>query len=209
MRTLVHLVRHGEVFNPHDILYGRLPGYHLSDTGKQMAQVLGEHFRGMDVTYLVSSPLDRARETSAPIADALGLDVATDRRLIEAENQFEGTRFKFRKDGALRNVANWRKLVNPFRPSWGEPYAEIASRMNAAINDAYEKARGHEAVCVSHQLPIWTARQAIEGNRLWHDPRARQCAVASVTTIEFDDGKITGIGYATPWGATKDSVPGA
>jgi len=209
MRTLVHLVRHGEVFNPHDILYGRLPGYHLSDTGRQMAQTLAEHFRGADVTYLVSSPLDRARETSAPIAAALDLPVATDGRLIEAENHFEGTRFKFRKDGALRNVATWRKLVNPFRPSWGEPYARIAARMNAAVNDAHDRAIGHEAICVSHQLPIWTARQAIEGKRLWHDPRSRQCAVASVTTIEFDDGTITGIGYATPWGETKDSVPGA
>ena len=56
----------------------------------------------------------------------------------------------------------WLHLCNPFRPSWGEPYKEIVARMMAAVEDARDAARGHEAVIVSHQLPIWTTRLHVE-----------------------------------------------
>ena len=207
--TVVHLMRHGEVENPTGVLYGRLPGYHLSDLGRKMAERVAEHLATRDVTHVVASPLERAQETATPIAKAHALDVATDRRLIEAENVFQGKTFGV-GDGALRRPENWRHLVNPFKPSWGEPYVDQVVRMMGALEAARDAARGREAVCVSHQLPIWTVRCAVEGRRLWHDPRKRQCALASVTSLTFDGERVVGLAYAEPAGPQPtDARPGA
>ena len=201
--TVVHVLRHGEVHNPTGVLYGRLPGYHLSDLGRAMADRIAEHVRGDDIAYVVSSPLDRARETAAPVADVLGLDVALDDRLIEAGNVFEGQTFGV-GDGSLRRPAHWVHLRNPFRPSWGEPYVDIARRMLAAIGDARDKARGHQALAVSHQLPIWTARSLATGRRLWHDPRRRQCSLASLTSFTYDGDELVSVSYEEP---ARDLLP--
>ncbi|MDX3098662.1 histidine phosphatase family protein [Streptomyces sp. ME01-24h] len=201
--TIVHLMRHGEVENPTGVLYGRLPGYHLSDLGRKMADRVAEHLAGRDITYVVASPLERAQETAAPIAAVLGLDVARDERLIEADNVFQGKTFGV-GDGALKRPANWKHLVNPLRPSWGEPYADQVVRMTAALEAARDAARGHEAVCVSHQLPIWIVRSAVERRRLWHDPRKRQCTLASLTSFTFEDDRIVSVGYTEP---ARDLVP--
>lgn len=201
--TVVHVVRHGEVENPGGILYGRLPGYHLSELGRRMAERVAEHLAERDVRYVVASPLERAQETAQPIAGAHGLDVASDAGLIEAGNVFQGKTFGV-GDGALRRPANWRHLFNPFRPSWGESYAQQAQRMLAALEAARDAARGHEAVCVSHQLPIWTLRSHVERRRLWHDPRRRQCTLASLTTFTFHGDKIVSVGYSEP---ALDLVP--
>jgi broad specificity phosphatase PhoE len=208
-QTVVHLLRHGEVHNPEKILYGRLPDFRLSTTGEAMAAAAGEWFTGRDVTQLVSSPLERAQQTAAPIARALSLPVTIDERLIEAGNAFEGLRVGV-GDGVLRAPRHWWKLRNPFRPSWGEPYVEIAARMLAAVEAARDTARGHEAVLVSHQLPIWTLRLHVEGRRYVHDPRRRQCGLASVTSLVYDGDRIARVEYAEPAGATDaDAVPGA
>lgn len=196
-KTTVHVMRHGEVFNPQKILYGRLPGYHLSELGVQMAKAAAESLAGRDVTYLVASPLERAQETAQPFAEQYGLPVQADANLIEAGNYFEGKRVAV-GDGALRDPRNWWVLRNPMTPSWGEPYQLIAKRMSAALEAARAAAVGHEALCVSHQLPIWTLRQYQEHKRLWHDPRRRQCALASVTSFHFDGATLTGITYAEP-----------
>jgi broad specificity phosphatase PhoE len=208
-QTIVHLLRHGEVHNPGKILYGRLPGFRLSDAGIAMAEKAAGWFAGRDVTLLVSSPLERAQQTAAPIAEVLSLPVQIDDRLIEAGNAFEGLRVGV-GDGALRQPQHWWKLRNPFRPSWGEPYVEIAARMLAAVEAARDTARGHEAVLVSHQLPIWTLRLHVEGRRYVHDPRHRQCGLASVTSLVYDGDRISRVDYAEPAGATDpDAVPGA
>jgi len=204
----VHLVRHGEVENPHGVLYGRIPGYHLSEAGRLMAKAAADFLAGRDITALWSSPLERALETAEPIGAELGLPVEVDKRLIEPWNHFEGMRFGV-GDGALRQPKHWRHLRNPFRPSWGEPYQEVAARVLAVVADVARAADGHEAVCVSHQLPIWVARRAVEHRRLWHDPRRRECALGSVTSLTFVDGKVTGVSYATPSGEGRRQVAGA
>jgi broad specificity phosphatase PhoE len=206
--AVVHLVRHGEVDNPRGVLYGRLPGYHLSEAGRLMAKAAADFLAGRDITVVRSSPLERALETAEPIAAEFSLPVVTDDRLIEAANYFEGLRFAV-GDGALRQPRYWMYLRNPFRPSWGEPYAEVAARVLAAVRDAAAAARGHEAVCVSHQLPIWSARRAAEGKRLWHDPRRRQCALGSVTTVTVTGGRITRVQYREPSGPSRPKVAGA
>ncbi|MCX2728880.1 histidine phosphatase family protein [Saccharopolyspora sp. NFXS83] len=207
-KTVVHFLRHGEVFNPDGILYGRLPGYRLSDQGAAQAKLVAEFLAGRDVRHVVASPLQRAQETAAPIGGTFALDVATDDRLIESANKFEGLRVSV-GDGALRSPQHWSKLRNPFLPSWGEPYVEIAHRMFAAAQRARAAAEGHEAVCVSHQLPIWTLRRFVEGKRMWHDPRSRQCSLASLTSLVFRDEQLVRVAYVEPAGETDPRVTGA
>ncbi|WP_433066102.1 histidine phosphatase family protein [Dactylosporangium sp. CS-033363] len=194
---MVHVLRHGEVYNPDKILYGRLPGYRLSELGVQMAKAAAESLAGRDITHLVASPLERAQQTAEPFAEQLGLPVAVDERLIESANFFEGKRVGV-GDGSLKDPRNWWVLRDPVTPSWGEPYNVIAGRMYQALLAAREAAEGHEAVCVSHQLPIWTLRRSVEKKRLWHDPRRRECQLASLTSFHFEDTKIVGIAYSEP-----------
>ncbi len=199
-RTVVHLMRHGEVDNPEGVLYGRLPGYRLSALGQEMADTVARHLSDHDVSVVVASSLLRAQQTAEPIARAHEVPVLTDDRVIEAGNHFEGLTFG-RGAGSLRRLQNLRRLWNPVRPSWGEPYERIAERMLAAIEDARDHARGHEALLVSHQLPIWTIRCRLEGRRLWHDPRNRECTLASLTSLTFEGDELEAISYCEPAGA--------
>jgi broad specificity phosphatase PhoE len=195
--TTVHLLRHGKVQNPGDILYGRLPGYRLAASGRAMAQGVADYLAGSDITYLAASSLQRAQETALPLTNRFGLSIVTDDRIIEAANDFEGVPFGF-NIATLGRPRAWIKLRDPLKPSWGEPYLDIAYRMLAAIYTAVAAADGHQAILVSHQLPIVTARRYLQGHRLWHDPRRRSCAVASITSLSFTDGVFTGVDYAEP-----------
>lgn len=205
----VHLFRHGEVHNPEGVLYGRLPDFHLSELGQEMATVTSAWLTQRNLTHLRCSPLERAQETMAPLAAATGMTVTTDERVIEAGNILEGS--KVTSDvKTLLHPKWWWHLRNPFRPSWGEAHAEIAVRMAAAIEDARSSAlnpaartssaseKPPEAVIVSHQLPIWIARMHAENKRLWHDPRSRQCTLASVTTLHFQGKHLKGVTYCEP-----------
>lgn len=203
MRTVVHLLRHGEVHNPEGVLYGRMPGYHLSDLGQLMARRVTEAIEDRDVTHVVSSPLERAQETAAPLAKAFGVNVTTDARVIESTNVFEGKRFGV-GDGVLKKPSAWRHLWNPIRPSWGEPYKQVAARMMAAVYDARDVASGHEAVIVSHQLPIWVTRLHVEDRSFLHDPRRRQCTLCSLTSLTFDGAVLTTVHYSEP---AADLIP--
>lgn len=198
-QTRIHLVRHGEVYNPHGVLYGRLPGYRLSDKGIRQAQAVADALADRDVVAVISSPLQRAQETAAPIAARHDLPVDTDADLIESTNILQGRGIS-PGDGAWRDPRVWWHLRNPFTPSWGEPYAQIAARMTTAVDKARARAAGHDAVCVSHQLPIWTLRLYLTGRRLWHWPTRRQCAVASMTSLVYDGDRLVDVQYCEPSG---------
>jgi broad specificity phosphatase PhoE len=195
--TIVHLLRHGEVENPQRVMYGRLPGYHLSANGRAMADAAADFFSERAVVALFCSPLERAQETARPVAERLGLEIVTDERLIEPWNHFEGLTFGV-GDGSLRRPAHWPYLINPFRPSWGEAYRSVAMRMLAVMEEARAAAAGEEAVCVSHQLPIWVTRRMTEGKRLWHNPAVRECALGSVTSFTYSGDQLTGVSYTVP-----------
>jgi broad specificity phosphatase PhoE len=197
--TTVHVMRHGDVHNPDGILYGRLPGFRLSERGRAQAQAVADALADNDIVLVEASPLQRAQETAEPIAERHGLTVETDPDLIESLNYFEGRRIA-PGDGAWRDPRVWWQLRNPFTPSWGEPYKEVAARMSTAIDKARAKAAGHEAVCVSHQLPVWTLRMYLTGRHLWHDPRKRQAAVASLTSLVFDGDTLADVRYSEPAG---------
>ncbi|WP_030161965.1 histidine phosphatase family protein [Glycomyces sp. NRRL B-16210] len=196
-QTIVHLLRHGEVHNPDGILYGRIPGFHLSDLGREMAVAAAERLAGRDVVHVGASPLQRAQETAEPVAASHRLDTVTYDGLIEAGNSFEGLRVGV-GDGALRDPKYWWRLRDPFTPSWGEPYLDIARRMMESIDKARAAAEGGEAVLVSHQLPIWTVRQFAERKRLWHDPRKRECALASITSFVYEGASLARVEYSEP-----------
>lgn len=196
-KAIVHLMRHGHVENPKGVLYERLPDFHLSEIGRKMAQRMAEYTADLDLVHLRCSPLERAQETMAPIAERHGLEITTDERVIEAGNNLRGRVFTG-KLTQLMQPAVFTKLYNPFRPSWGEAYREIVARMRLAIADAAEAAEGQEALIVSHQLPIWMARLDAEGRPLVHDPRKRQCSLASITSFTLIDGRVTKVEYAEP-----------
>jgi len=195
-KTIVHLVRHGEVANPAGVLYGRLPDYHLSELGRQMADRIATDLMERDIVHLRCSPLERAQETMAPLAAEFGLPVTTDERVVEADNRLQG--LKVTLGATIRNPKTWWLFRNALKPTWGEPYAEIVARMRVALRDTAAAAAGHEAVVVSHQLPIWMARCDAEGRRLFHDPRRRECRLASVTSFTYLDGRLSSVSYREP-----------
>ena len=198
MGITVHVLRHGEVFNPEKILYGRQPGWYLSERGQEMAKAVAEWSKDLDIGALLVSPLQRAQETAAPLAAMHKLAIITDERLIEAANVFEGEKFEM-GSGVLKHPKSWRHLTRPWVPSWGEPYEQQVSRMLGALFAARDAANGKDAFCVSHQLPIWILRSAVEGRRMMHDPRKRECTLASVTSFHLDnEGMIEGTSYTEP-----------
>jgi broad specificity phosphatase PhoE len=198
MAQVIHFVRHGEVDNPEKILYGLQPGWKLSERGLQMAEVIANWSKDKNLGAIHASPLQRAQETVAPIIKAHQIHLTTDKNLIEAGNIFEGKRFEL-GSGVLKHPKSWRYLYNPWRPSWGEPYDQIINRMLKALFAARDAAGTKDAICVSHQLPIWILRRAVEGKRLIHDPRKRECTLASVTSFELDhEGMVSSVSYSEP-----------
>lgn len=197
--TVVHLVRHGEVYNPDKILYGRLPGWHLSERGQRQAAATAASFSGHEVSYFACSPLQRTQETSRPFSEVLGMEPVLDEDLLEAGNTFEGLHIKG-IDSALWNPKYWPRLRRPGVPSWGEPYEEIADRMFEAIERARLAAEGSEAVLVSHQLCIIAAQRRARRLPLAHNPAVRQCDLASVTSLVFIGDTIVDVRYAEPAG---------
>lgn len=191
---LIHLVRHGEVHNPAGVLYGRIPGYHLSELGHAMAAAAADSLAGHPVTALYASPLQRAQESAQPWAERFGLPIVTEERLIEPHNWFEGKVMK----RAIRDPRSWPRLHNPMKPSWGEPFTDVERRMLAAVSDAWDKAAGGEVVMVSHQMPIVMVARSVKGMRLPHDPRKRRCTLSSITTIRRDGDDFVEVGYAEP-----------
>lgn len=195
--SVIHLVRHGEVFNPDGILYGRLPGFHLSALGQQMASAAAGQLAGRPIAKLYASPLLRAQESARPWAARFSLEIDTDDRLIEPTNKFEGKTFEF-GPGVLLKPAIWPWVFNPLRPSWGEPYNSVIRRMLSAIDDAWASVDSGEIVMVSHQMPIVMVQRALAGKKPWHDPRNRRCNLSSITSFERSGATFREISYQDP-----------
>lgn len=190
--TLIHLVRHAEVENPHAVWYGRLPGFVLSERGRRQAAALAEYFQDHDMVGVYSSPLERAMQTAEVIAEPKGLKVVTDEDLIESDTYLQGKPGSAR---VLRNPLNWRFFVNPFRPSWGESYSSIRARMLEAVERIRERHARGEAAVVSHMTPILVARMRLEGDRRPAWGAQPPCGKASVTSLEFDGDKFVRTQY--------------
>lgn len=199
----LHLVRHGEVFNPEHVLYGRLPGFRLSRDGRRMTREAAEYVQAMDrpIGALICSPLQRTKESAQPFTELFGLSAVVDERVIEPTNAFEGKVMK----RAVLNPLNWRYLLRPSVPSWGEPFSSIAARMRQAMNDAWDETDDGDVVIVSHQAPIWITHLSVAGEKLAHNPSSRRCALSSVTSFERRGDAWVEVGYAEP-AATESAV---
>ncbi|WRS30387.1 histidine phosphatase family protein [Actinomycetaceae bacterium MB13-C1-2] len=211
--TTIHLLRHGEVNNPEGVLYGRLPGYGLTPLGEEMAQVVADFLvdQGSDITHVIASPLLRAQLTATPTALAYDLPVETDPRLVEVGNAFEGQQIN-KNRLILAYPRNWKLYAHPNRPSWGEPYGQVLSRMSSAISSALEEARGHEALLVSHQSPIVMVQRFLDRKPLSHNPLSRRCSLASLSSLVFEGNTLVGWYYNEPakelLKRAQDMVPG-
>lgn len=193
---LIHIVRHGEVFNPEGILYGRLDGFGLSKRGVAMADRAATVLATRPVARIFSSPLQRAQESAAPLSARTGVDVELDERLTEGLNVFEGTTLSFSR--IAKNPALWREFRNPFKPSWGEPFVDIAARMMDMVEFAYDSVDEGEVVMVSHQVAIWVLHRYVAGIPLPHLPGNRRCSLSSITTVKKVGDKWKEESYREP-----------
>lgn len=200
MTTTVHLVRHGQVENPAGVIYGRLPGFHLSERGRGQARAAADRLANAPVGALWSSPLERAQETAAEIATRHGLEIVTDDRLLESVNSFEGFKASIRgfAEGLARSPGHWWNLRNPLKPSWGETFAQIRERMLSAVRDAVRQADGKDVVIVSHQSPILVARLALTRRRVPPWLGFTPCETGSVTTLVLDGDRAVSASYFVP-----------
>ena len=194
----LHLVRHGEVHNPGGVLYGRLPHFHLSERGVEMAQTAAETLKGLNrpIARIVSSPLLRTQQSAEPIAEHFGLDVVTDQRLIEPHNVFEGRKLSAKHLAVRPHL--YLHLRNPSKPSWGESYESIVTRMFEAMDELAKEVDSGDVVLVTHQLPIWMVHRKAAGVRLAHSPKQRRCALSSITTFERRNGDWVEVEYLDP-----------
>ena len=197
MTGTIHLVRHGRVENPTGVIYGRLPGYHLSEVGRAQAERAADRLAGSPIGVMWASPLERAQETAAIIASRHdALEIVTDERLIESATTLEGVSRTLL--ALATSPKHWWSLRNPLKPSWGETYAEVRGRMLEAIAEAFDEASGSDVVFVSHQTPVVVARSALA--RRWGPPwlGGPRCSTGSISTIELREGRAVTASYFVP-----------
>lgn len=195
MQRTLHLVRHGKVRNPKDVIYGRLPGFKLSELGQQQARSAAEYLAHRDLGAVWASPLERAQETAEFIAEPHGLPIVTDERLIESGTTLEGVG---RNAWAFLSSPRvmWR-VLNPLRPSWGEKFSEIRGRVVEVVWEALERHPSGELVFVSHQTPVQAARLALARRKRppWlGDP----CATGSVSSLTLEGETVVSSAYFVP-----------
>lgn len=205
----IHLIRHGEVHNPGQVLYGRLPHFRLSERGHEMAELAAKTLKAdkRPVSALIASPLLRTRESAEHVQELLGLDLITDQRVIEPYNIFEGRKLSA-KHIALRPHLVYH-LRNPNKPTWGEPYEEVLARMLEAIRQAHESVVDGDIVIVTHQLPIVLVQRHLAGLPLAHNPKKRQCSLSSITSLEIRNGRMNQVDYREPAAALHAIDKGA
>ena len=192
----IHLVRHGQVENPKGVIYGRLPGFHLSEVGRRQAEAAADRLAAADVGGVWASPLERAQETAQTIASRHGVSIVTDERLTESRTTLEGAAHNL--GTFLRSPKSWFSFRNPWSPSWGESFADIRVRMLEAVRDAAATADGRDVVLVSHQTPVLVARLALAQRRVPPWLAFTPCETGSVTSLELEGGRVLSASYFAP-----------
>ena len=112
-------------------------------------------------------------------------DIILDKRLIEAGNNFRGKRIGY-GEGALWKNNNWKLVTNLWKPSWGESYRSIATRVGDFAREQVRKHPGEQIVAVTHESPIWSYRHLLETGHAEHNMLLRHTALASITSITYD-----------------------
>jgi probable phosphomutase (TIGR03848 family) len=164
--TLVLLVRHGQTPTTGATLPGRAKGLHLADKGREQAEQAARRIAGLKkVAAVYASPLERTRETAAPIATARGLKVVTDRGLLECDfGDWTGAELK-----ALRKTPEWntvQRYPSGFRFPGGESFTEMQTRICSTLDRLVARHPGETIVAVSHADPIKAALAQALGTHL-------------------------------------------
>lgn len=201
----LYLLRHGEVHNPDKILYGRLPGYYLSTTGREQATAAGHYLKERPIVQMYSSPMERAQETAGIVAELHNNDltVQQDERLNEVHSPFDGTPHS-------EMEKTWFDLYTGTQPPHEQPQ-DLRHRVLSFINEARARHRGQEIAVVSHgdivvamflfamQKPAHDiGRGKLDGFGL---PEAYP-STASVSTLTFesdDPDEIPAYAYVRPY----------
>ena len=181
--SLVHLVRHGEVENPGNVIYADLPGFHLSERGRQQAARAGSFLENRAVEAVYTSPLDRAIETASVIAAHHGIEPQVIERLTEWKllSRWKGLLWEELPEHRPGELEAY--LADPTEMSFAlESLQDLAGRIGEKVADLAERHPGGEIVAVSHQDPIQAARLMLTGRALGdlHRAKPRHCEVISL-----------------------------
>jgi probable phosphomutase (TIGR03848 family) len=185
--TTIVLVRHGQTPTTGAVLPGRAKGLHLSDVGRAQAEAAAERLETAGkVDALYASPLERTRETAAPIAKRLGLKVVAERGLLECDfGEWTGAALKeLYKKPEWRTVQRW---PSGFRFPGGESFTEMQTRISDTLARLRQAHPGQRIVCVSHADPIKAAVADALGTHLDLFQRI-VISPCSITAIQYSEG---------------------
>jgi len=191
--TLIIMVRHGKTPSTGKLLPGRAKGLHLSDTGKQEALVVAERLSKIKkVAAIYASPLERARETAAPIAKALKQKVIINKGLLECDFG-DWTGEELAKLMKLPEWSNVQRAPSTFRFPKGESFTEMQTRMVSTLDDLRKKHSGDVVICVSHADPIKAAVAHAMGTHidLFQRIVISTCSVTAVSYSSFGPVVLT------------------
>ncbi len=193
-KTTILLIRHADVHNPEQILYGRLPRFRLSEDGQRQAEMTAEALAAAPVAAIYTSPMLRARQTAKIIARHLpDVPVHVSKLLQEVQTSWQGTRWA--EIGADAN------LYEPRRNPGDESMDDVGDRVERFVRQLLNRHAGETVVCVSHADPVMIGRVRMEGKPLnlktirTGDYPER----ASVTRLLFAaDGSLAEVRYESP-----------
>lgn len=179
------LVRHGQTATTGTLLPGRAPGLHLADTGRAQAERAAARIAELQVDAVYASPLERARETAAPISAAVQLKTRVDKGLLECDfGEWTGSELK-----ALMKLPEWKtvqRYPSGFRFPGGESFTEMQTRIVSAIDRLRAAHPGGVVVAVSHADPIKAAVAHAMGTHLDLFQRI-VVSTCSITAIAYGD----------------------
>src|SRR5436305_2921530 len=193
VRTEILVVRHAEVHNPKDILYGRLPRFGLSERGRRQAEATARFLAGRPISAIYTSPLLRARQTAVILAQHLPeAEYHTASALMEVRTGYQGEPNTILKPGF--------SFYHPKRNEGDESMEDVAARMLGIMRLIARRHAGSAAVAVSHADPIAILRLAIEGKEM--TARNLHSTVyperSSVTQVIFMPGEQVRLNYFDP-----------
>ena len=196
-RTRVYLVRHCDVHNPSGVLYGHLPGFHLSAKGVRDAEALGTYLSQSPARRIDTSPLERARETADIIASRVpGIPVVTTDDLIEA-------RFGLYLQGVRPRDIPWRRPLWFVHMLWpgllknDESVPQMAQRVRRTVLQLIRDFPGRGGICVSHGDPIQAFWVEADGRPAYALHRL-ECAKGGLLELDYDGERLINVTYRSP-----------
>ncbi len=199
-------VRHGQTPTTGKTLPGRAPGLHLSDTGLSQARTVAERLGGIDrIDALYASPLERTRETAAPIAKVLGLRTQIDRGLIECDFG-DWTGSELAKLVKLPEWSTVQRAPSVFRFPGGESFIEMQTRMVSTVEKLCQRHQGGTIVCVSHADPIKALVAHALGTHIDLFQRI-VISTCSVTVVQYTSGGPIVLAVNSTGGSLSELIP--